>query len=151
MILSFCRGSSNAACQIDEFLQFGRGVLDGAGLTIEELVWPHCVWWRKRACSQSQTPSLWRRAREMLGKERNGQCGTLTRAEIEQELVVRSEKEGADHDRMKDFRDFGVRSLEFKRFGLIAIEPYPGFCVGSCSTQRSFLNACNRPSRSKTW
>ena len=66
----------------------------------------------------------------MRVKERNRQQGALARAEVEEEGFLRSQEEGADHDRMKLFRELGIRSLESKLLGLMVVEPYPALPGG---------------------
>jgi len=123
---------SNLACPVDDSLHYGRGVAEAADLTIEEVAWRQlrALGGGKEFVHNLRLRHPGNALRKMLGKERDGQYGTLAGAEIEQELVLRSEEEGADHDRMKVLVDFGVRSLESKRFGLMVIEPHPALFGG---------------------
>ena len=45
---------------------------------------------------------------KMRVKERDRQHGALAGAEVEEEGFLRPQKDGADHDRMKLFRELGV-------------------------------------------
>src|SRR5271157_5450273 len=67
---------------------------------------------------------------KMRIEERNRQEGALARAQVEEEGFLRSQEEGADHDRMQLFRELGVRSLESKVLGLMGVEPYPALPGG---------------------
>ena len=67
---------------------------------------------------------------KMRVKERNRQQGALARAEVEEEGFLRSQEEGADHDRTKLFRELSIRSLESKLLGLMVVEPYPALPGG---------------------
>src|SRR5271157_541501 len=78
-------------------------------------------------------------------KERNRQQGALARAEIEEEGFLRSQEESADHDRMKLFRELGVRSLESKILGLIGVEPYPALPGGIVFEAAKFLERPFQP------
>jgi hypothetical protein len=67
---------------------------------------------------------------KMRVKERNRQYGALAGAEVEEEGFLRSQEEGADHDRMKLFRELGIRSLESQLLGLMGVEPDPALPGG---------------------
>src|SRR5208283_3948784 len=63
-------------------------------------------------------------------KEGDGRQGTLAGAEIEKELVVWSQKKGADHDRMEMPGQLGKRALEAEISRLMVIEPHPALSGG---------------------
>jgi hypothetical protein len=67
---------------------------------------------------------------EMGVEERDRQQGALAGAEVEEEGSLRSQEEGADHDRMKLLRELGVRPLESQPLGLMGVEPDPALPGG---------------------
>src|SRR5208337_4324658 len=67
------------------------------------------------------------------------------RAEVEEEGFLRSQEEGADHDRMQLFRELGVRSLESKILSLMGVEPYPALPGGIVFQAAKFLERPFQP------
>ena len=82
---------------------------------------------------------------KMRVKERDRQDGALAGAEVEEEGFLRPQEEGADHDRMKLFRELGIRPLESKLLGLMGVEPDPALPGGVVIQTAKLLERPQQP------